>query len=164
MEKINLSNESCEDLVENVRTDVCSDLSFKCGNDLEDSSVWTNTLLEEWIKEIETSMDYMSNSAHLLVEMVDQVCRRVTARDVGRIVQPRDDLIRVASVAEAASKELHRWGLSAITHGTKLIHELGQIREEKGTIQAELKRIKVHMDEVCAFRCLTSFKLTILVQ
>uniref|UniRef100_A0A094ZWN4 Outer dense fiber protein 2 n=1 Tax=Schistosoma haematobium TaxID=6185 RepID=A0A094ZWN4_SCHHA len=109
---------------------------------LNDGSLLTNVVLDEWIKDLDTATNHIAKSARNIVDCLEQVAyegRRVDSHDMSRIVQPRDELLLHAEVAGCAGRELCRWASSIQQQQQDQIlnNRLAQTQNREATLTSE---------------------------
>ncbi|CAH8594323.1 unnamed protein product [Schistosoma mattheei] len=112
---------------------------------LNDGSLLTNVVLDEWIKDLDTATNHIAKSARNIVDCLEQVAyegRRVDSHDMSRIVQPRDELLLHAEVAGCAGRELCRWASSIQQQQDQILNNrLVQTQNREATLTSEVRRL-----------------------
>ncbi|CAH8621202.1 unnamed protein product [Schistosoma curassoni] len=112
---------------------------------LNDGSLLTNVVLDEWIKDLDTATNHIAKSARNIVDCLEQVAyegRRVDSHDMSRIVQPRDELLLHAEVAGCAGRELCRWASSIQQQQDQILNNrLAQTQNREATLTSEVRRL-----------------------
>ncbi|KAF8565541.1 hypothetical protein P879_07026 [Paragonimus westermani] len=113
--------------------------------DLEDGTLWTTSVLEEWLRDIDDSMTHVAKAVRNLEECLDEIVfegRRLTSRDLNRLNQPRDDLVLHADVAVRAGRELCRWAASANRQQERyLARKLDQTQSKEHELASQVRQL-----------------------
>ncbi|CAH8600537.1 unnamed protein product [Heterobilharzia americana] len=116
--------------------------------------MWTDALLDEWMRDLDTATNCIMKSARHIVECIEQVAyegRRVDSHDMSRLVQPRDELLLHAEVAGRAGRELCRWASSVQQQQQDQIFtdsRLNETQSREANLIAEVKRLTEKLDRM----------------
>ncbi|KAA3681508.1 uncharacterized protein DEA37_0010736 [Paragonimus westermani] len=113
--------------------------------DHEDETLWTTSVLEQWLRDIDDSMTHVAKAVRNLEECLDEIVfegRRLTSRDLNRLNQPRDDLVLHADVAVRAGRELCRWAASANRQQERyLARKLDQTQSKEHELASQVRQL-----------------------
>nr|CAX73802.1 outer dense fiber of sperm tails 2 [Schistosoma japonicum] len=119
---------------------------------LNNRSLLTTMVLDEWIKDLETATNRITKSARKIVDCIEQVAyegRRVDSHDMSCLVQPRNELLLHVEIAMRAGRELCRWASSIQQQRDQVLtNYLTQTQTREATLAAEVQRLIEKLDRM----------------